>query len=226
MMGVASRFLQGLTVAVAMFAAGPSRTADSDGQSWTLLAAQGHVAPKVRLFLEAQPRVALDEGRVDRLILRGAVGCDLSRHASLWLGYGWTPLVSPDFQDEQRPFQQLLLTHRPAGGTLINRTRLEQRLIEGADLSLRLRHLVRFLRPVADASPWRWIVSDEVFVNLNAPDKGPAQGFDQNRLFAGVGLQEGPTLFEAGYLHDFIARRGKPDLGRHVALLAATLTWP
>ena len=206
--------------------ASPARAADSDGQAWTMFAAQGHIARRVRLYLEAQPRMALDDVRLDRMLLRAAVGYDLSRHASLWLGNGWTPLVTPDFQDEQRPFQQLLLTHRPAGGTLINRTRFEQRRIEGSDLSLRVRHLVRFLRPFTATSPWRWILSDEVFVNLNAPGRGPVQGFDQNRVFAGLGFQAGAVLFEAGYLNDFIARRGQADRVRHVGLFAATLNWP
>jgi hypothetical protein len=191
-----------------------------------MFAAQGHVAPRLRLYLEVAPRVAANEPRLDRLVLRGALGWDLSRHASLWVGHGWTPLVSPDFQDEQRPFQQLLLTRSAGGGTLVNRTRLEQRLIEGADLSWRLRHLVRFLRPLGAGSPWRAIASGELFANLNAPAIGPAQGFDQSRIFAGVGYQAGAVLVEGGYLNDYIARRARADLMRHVAVLTATFNWP
>jgi hypothetical protein len=203
--------------------------AESDLQSWTLLTAQGHVAERVRLYAEVQPRLSLlPELGLDRLLLRGAAGYDLTPSVTLWLGYAFTPLFQPVFESEQRPFQQLTVNTTFDAGLLVNRTRFEQRFIEGKDLSIRLRHMVRFVRPVAAGSSWDLAAYDELFVNLNAPDVGPAQGFDQNRLFLGLARRfVGGLAFEFGYLLDAVARpEPKPLLLRHCVVTWLAWNWP
>ncbi len=201
---------------------------DSDVQEWTLATAQGHVAPRMRLYGEVQPRLALTpETGIDRLLLRGAVGFDLLPNVAIWAGYAWTPTFQPSFAGEHRPFQQLTVSTTVLGGALLNRTRFEQRFISGADLSLRLRHMVRYARPFVTESPWLWVVYDELFVNANAPEVGPARGIDQNRLFVGINRVVGPAMLELGYLLDTIVRPDpKPLLQRSIVVTGVAFNLP
>jgi len=91
------RFIIGMAVAILAL---PARAFDQDLQDWTLVTVQGHVTENVRLYGELQPRLALDSGALDRLLVRGAIGYDLSSQVSLWAGYAWTPLFASGFKDE------------------------------------------------------------------------------------------------------------------------------
>jgi hypothetical protein len=183
---------------------------EHDAQTWTLLVAQGRFTPELRGYAEVQPRIADSWTRFDRLLVRAALGWQVSPAVSLWIGYAWTPLISPRFIHEHRPFQQLLIENRWGKFSLINRTRLEERFIEGLPVaSARLRHMVRGLYQLGE-SPWRLAAYDEAFVTLNAVESGPVAGFDQNRAFLGVNWQVHPVLqLEAGYLNH-VVRRAAP----------------
>lgn len=205
----------------------PARASDTEFQGWTVLTAQGHVAERVRVYAELQPRVGLSpDAFLDKLLVRAALGWDITPSVTAWLGYAWTPGFHPAFKDEQRPFEQLTINSRVAGGSLQNRTRLEERFIEGANLSLRLRHLVRYAHPLGDDSPWLGVVSDELFVNANAPTIGPAQGIDQNRAFIGIDRAVGKVMLEFGYMLDTVVRPEKPVLQRSNVILGVALNLP
>jgi hypothetical protein len=164
----------------------------------------------------------LPDVAMDRFIARGAVGWDLKPDLTIWLGYAWTPTFSGGMKVEHRPFQQLTINRALAGGKMLNRTRLEERFIPGDDLSLRLRHMVRYAHPIAEGSSWLLAAYDELFWNLNAPNTGPRQGFDQNRLFIGVNRVVGSVVLEAGYMLDVVARpEPKPMLLRSNIVLGA-----
>jgi hypothetical protein len=51
-------------------------------------------------------------------------------------------------------------------------------------------------------------VSEELFVNLNGVDRGPAPGFDQNRAFVGLNVKVDAWQFELGYMNVFVNRPG------------------
>ena len=126
---------------MAMVAAGSARGQPMAHEfaSWSLLTVWGREG-KARWFAEAQPRVSLSTGGFDRLILRPAVGFQLTAEVSLWAGYGWTP----SYRDEQRPWQQLLVEQTLGVVSLVNRFRTEERFIaDTCGPSYRLRHMVR-----------------------------------------------------------------------------------
>jgi hypothetical protein len=201
-------FAAGAAFALALAAApAPARALDHDVQSWSLFVAQGYVTPHVRWYGEAQPRFGDDVSELDRLLLRAALGYQIAPGVSAWAGYAWTPLFSPAFKDEHRPFQQLLFEHKFGPLFLVNRTRFEQRFIEGADgPSLRARHMVRGVLRFAD-SPLGVAAYEEVFFTFNRPGGAPASGFDQNRAFAGLNLQATSVLqVELGYMNNFVNR--------------------
>jgi len=204
-----------------------SAAVESDGQGWFLATARGPIARDWRLYLEAQPRI--DGDGLRQLILRPALGYQVTSVWSLWQGYGWTPSLDP-FTGENRIFQQSLV-ETPRGElpfALTNRTRLEQRWIEDASgVSLRARHMLRAVLPIDAAPAWALVAYDEPFVTLNTTTRGPAAGFDQNRAFFGLSRTLGAGMrLEFGYLNQFVETpSGTPDLLRHVALLWLDYGW-
>lgn len=60
---------------------------------------------------------------------------------------------------------------------------------------------------------WYLIAAEEVFLNLNTVAWGPVAGYDQNRVFAGIGYRlTNTTRAEIGYLNNFINRDLVEDL--------------
>jgi hypothetical protein len=214
-------------IVVLLCLAAPAWGLDEDEQAWVLVTARGSIHGRWKLYLEAQPR--FDETGTRQLLLRPAVGYQVTPQWSLWQGYGWTPSFD-DFRDEQRSFQQSLV-ETPRGFlpvTLVNRTRLEQRWIEDSDgTAWRLRHMLRLVYPLDDDGTWALAAYDEPFVALNSVSDGPRSGFDQNRAFAGINRALGYGFrLELGYLNQFVNQRGgQSDLVRHVGLVWLDYVW-
>lgn len=197
---------------------------ENDLQSWsmvTLTTPIGH--SKWKAYGEIQPRIGNDIGHMERLLIRPAIGYQVTPHWSLWQGYGWTPLLNPGFRDEHRLFQQSLLEHQVGQWKIINRTRLEERFIERAgDTAIRARHMLRVTHPIGESKKYYWVGLDEAFVNLNDTNAGPKAGFDQNRLFTGVGrnLSKHAKL-EGGYMFNYVNRPDPAaDRINHVVLVS------
>jgi hypothetical protein len=197
-----------------LFAALPSRAYDTDSQLWAQFVLNGRYPNGVRFALEAQPRLGDNFQRFSLLLLRPVVGYQVTPKMSLWLGYGWTPSFLPEFNNEHRVFQQMLFEDRYQRVSLINRTRFEQRSIEGAGgTSLRLRHFIRASLPLDSRGRWAAVAFNELFLNLNNTPNGPQSGFDQNRVYLGGAYNvDKHTRLELGYLASFInPPRNRPD---------------
>ncbi|HEU4407635.1 MAG TPA: DUF2490 domain-containing protein [Polyangiaceae bacterium] len=206
----------------------PALALDHDVQSWSLFFAQGYVVPKLRWYAEVQPRFGNDVSELDRLLVRPALGYQLTPALSLWAGYAWTPLFSPEFRNEHRPFQQVLVENKLDPLFLINRTRFEQRIIEDADgVSLRLRHMVRGVVRFGD-SPLGVAVYDEVFFTLTEPTGAPRRGFDQNRAFVGPNYKFSSVVqAEIGYMNNFInLPPGREDRMNHNIMFMLFASFP
>lgn len=198
---------------------------EQDGQAWILTTASGPISGNWKGYMEVQPRLG-DNGQA--LLIRPAVGYQLTPQWSVWQGYAWTPSFNPD-KDEHRIFQQSVV-ETPKGVfpfSLTNRTRLEERWIEHTGkTAFRLRHMLRGMQPIGDSGKWALVAYDEVFINLNDVDNGPQGGFGQNRAFFGVNRELTPSIqAEVGYLNQFIRSDGKEDLMNHNALLAMYYKW-
>lgn len=214
---------------LAVLTIGPSRSAEAaetDWQEWTLFIVQGDFSKKWRGYFEVQPRLGDDMSRMERLIVRPAIGYRIRDNVSVWAGYGWTPLISPDFDHEHRAFQQLLVEGKVGEAGLTNRTRLEQRVIDGVDgTSVRLRHQVRLAQPLDRQKRWAFILYDELFWNLNSTSNGPESGFDQNRIFVGLNRTVNRHLrLEGGYLLNSIDAPRTGD-NRRIHAIVTTVTW-
>lgn len=198
------------SLAGAVLVAAPAAAADTDNQAWGLFTLQAPLGKRWLGYMELQPRFSEDLGGAERLLVRPAIGYRLSRNVSLWQGYAFVPQFRPTSSHEHRPFQQLLVDTRVGKAQLTNRTRLEERVLPGADgTSLRFRQMLRFAHPISKDRRWSVVGYDEFFFNLNSVGDGPQSGFDQNRLYLGIARQVNPkTRVELGYIWTYIDGKG------------------
>ena len=196
---------------------------EQDFAIWSALFFTGQVyadSPSPSFWLDVHGRRD-DGGTV--AILRPGIGLSFTSWGSLWLGYAWVP-VWPDGAgerlDEQRVWEQLLLTYRGEAGVLFqSRTRFEQRFSkESSGTAHRFRQFVRLNYRPRQRVPVGIAFWDEVFVGIEGTTWAK-QGFDQNRAFLGLAVYAFETLFrvEVGYLNVFLSR--ETDLLTHTLSL-------
>lgn len=199
------------------------RGLETDTQAWQLLFVQGSLSERLRAYFEVQPRISNDVSRADRVLVRPALGYQISKQSTVWLGYLWNPSLQGSRLDEHRAWQQLTHETPLSSVALINRTRLEQRFLPGTEEpAVRLRHMVRALVPLTDDAVWSVAVWNEFFLNLTKSHASPAAGFDQNRFFAGPSLKPAAWLrVEPGYLANLINNPGSDRLNHTFFIMTA-----
>ena len=181
---------------------------------------QAPIGNKFFAQFELQPRLTNGASRFGQVIAGPALGVHITPATSLTLGYNYVildPEQAPTTREHRLWEQaQVGLAGKAGEATLTSRTRLEQRLIEGADdMGWRFRQMLRGQLWVGHG--WSVIGSGEAFFSLNDTDWGQHAGVSQLRGFAGVGKALGRHLnLEAGYLHRRNVRPGA-DVAIHVA---------
>lgn len=215
------------------FAQAPS-TFSQDFRLWSPVFMTMKLPSSFLAYMEVQPRFAdLDEdGHIDQLLLRPAVGYQLTENLSIWQGYAWvgnynqrhTPPQSPFF-DESRIYQQVLYTRKFESFKIVSRTRLEERWIEHVDgTAVRFRTMLRGQYALPMAPEWALVAADEIFVHLNTVgSRGPEAGFDQNRFFVGINRTFSKYFnMDVGYQNQLLNSRSIPNLANqlnHMILL-------
>jgi len=210
-----------------------AQTVDDTGV-WGALFARGDLAEdatdgRLKWWFDGHARFFDDTDGFGQSIVRPGIGYQLGETATLWAGYGWirtSPAAASDF-DEHRIWQQLTWSEPCGPATLGFRSRLEQRFLEtGSDTGWRFRQLVSYRRPFACNDRFTLVAWDECFFHLNDTNWGADAGFDQNRIFFGIGRLcdcTGGRRIEVGYLNQYIGRPGRDDLSNH--LLSINLYW-
>jgi hypothetical protein len=201
----------------------------TDFQSWTLLTATINIDPDNKFFayMEAQPRIGDDISRLERLLIRPALGYNLSPNLSLALGYAWTPTFSNssyegDFRNENRIWQQLIYKHDLWGLKWQHRLRQEQRIIEDASsTSYRTRYQLRGSYGLARDNSYGLTGYNEFFATENGTRRGFRGRFDRDRFFFGPYLVSGPARYEIGYLGEYALQFGKDSRMINAIMLSA-----
>ena len=177
---------------------------------------------KLLWWFDSHYRLLEDADGFNQSIVRPGLGVTVAEKQALWSGYGWirsSPLQGADF-DEHRFWQQW--TAAPSNDDLkfLFRSRFEQRWLEtGNDVGLRWRQMIRAQRVLSSCPEWSLVGWDEAFFHLNDTDWGAQAGFDQNRLFLGLGLkrcQNSRVRTEIGYLNQFSNAQGGRDRMNHI----------
>ncbi len=200
-----------------------------DQQAWVQVLALGQLGDDWRTHVEVQPRFMNDASELGLTIVRTAVGRRVAPRLTAWLGHAWVPrTLGAGVRHEQRIWQQLTFA-APALGrwTPSARLRVEQRWLEPWDgVSHRVRLLARAQRPLGATSPWGLFAYDELMVTLDRTPRGPARGFDRNRLSGGLSRRLSPSVStDLGYIWETATITG----GRrhdHVVVAVLNLTAP
>lgn len=215
---------------LALFAT-PSTAMETENEGWFQVTATGPIHGPLRLFLEAQPRIGEDPSGsgadMTAFIARGALGWEVKKGWSLWLGYAYAPTYHPT-RNENRPFEQSTVDWEMGPFKAQHRARLEQRLMEDQSaVSWRLRNLLRITWPLPRWPTWALVASDEFFTNLNTVDNGPEAGFDQNRFTLGISHQLTEHVrIEVDYLNQAQHRsNGKENILRNSGVLQVAFGW-
>ena len=204
----------------------------TDGRVWWNVTFQERTGTEEpwRWYFELQGRHRDGVTGFDQLLVRPAVAYDVTARSSLWAGYGYTPSfpATGDVLTENRIWQQYLWTGPGLGSTLQWRSRLEERWIEGNErLAWRYRQFWRLTRPLTSgAGAPTFVAWDELKIHLNDTARTDT-GFDQNRLFVGLGLgvREG-TRLEVGYLLQNVRGVGASvDRRNHILLTFLNATF-
>ena len=195
---------------------------------WTALFAQGDLAINsdddgpFRWWFDGHARFLEDADGFAQSIVRPGLGYAISDQATLWAGYGWirtSPITGADI-DESRIWQQITWSKSVDPLRFAFRSRLEQRFLEiGDETGWRFRQLVRVQHSMPAVPHLSLVAWDELFIHLNDTDWGAANGFDQNRVFVGLGWKcdpESSWRTEIGYLHQFIDRSTGADRSHHI----------
>ena len=195
-----------------------------DVQSWNSVIAQGPIDGKLLLWAEAQGRLDQGVSRVSVGIGRLGLGVRLKHDVDLMVGYHFqhNELGGGRTRDEHRAWQQVQapLIRQANGLTLITRWRLEQRMIEGADVTgWRLRMQWRLVQPLHGRGTAGPLLQSETFVSLNDTDWGAQAGLDSQRTLVGWLQPLSPRLnLEADYMHVLLNRPGR-NPGNHIISL-------
>lgn len=199
-----------------------------DGRAWFNLTAQGDLSDKLRWYLELQPRFKQEGREFDQYLFRPGLHYKLGDNVLVGGGYGYIRTHSNQgYSDEDRIWQQMIYKGVWRNGIRFSsRSRLEQRFLDsGSDTGWRYRQMLRVSKPLTalpDVSPVLW---NEIFVNLRATDWGARQGFDQNRLFAGVAWKMAANVrLEFGYLNQYVRGRLQDNMN-HVLSTSLSLSF-
>ncbi len=202
---------------------------DRDNGYWAPISLRAPIYKKWQATVEYQPRwqSAADKHLTESIVRLGA-GYEFNRKFSIFGGAYICSHFKEDLDWENRLWEQATYTSKVGPFTLQNRLRLEQiEKEEFVSSSWRIRHQLRITVPIPKHKNWYLVASEEPFFNLNSAENGPRQGFNQNRLYFGVGRQINRcTRIEVGYLHQYKNNRGQPDLSNNLLLttLAIDLT--
>jgi Protein of unknown function (DUF2490) len=200
-----------------------------DGQVWVPIYNRFTLSENFQGWFEVNPRFGDNMSEIDQLLIRPALGYQLTPNLSLWQGYGWITNYQPNFRDEHRLYQEISYRPNLSGLRILSRTRLEERFVRSAvGIALRAREMLRVDFPIGREGIWGLVVYDELFVNLNTIKRGPQSGFDQNRLFVGVHRKVNALLsFDFGYQNQSINTSGQHliDKMNHIMLIQWFIDW-
>ncbi len=206
-----------------------AHAADDAGGIWLIGSTSDRFASETgpsawRYAFDAQYRWFDRAGGIDQVLLRPAVGYDLTPALSAWLGYAFVRSESASGirVDEHRIWQQLAWQFDGAGDSRwLLRGRLEERHREGAeDTGATLRIMLRSRVPLGNRPDLKLVLAMEPFIDLRDTDWGLTKGLAQLRSAIGLSFDLHSQLgLEIGYLNQHAFREDRTDLANHLLYL-------
>ncbi|MGR9072682.1 MAG: DUF2490 domain-containing protein [Gammaproteobacteria bacterium] len=177
---------------------------------------------KFRWLLMEQVRTRDDSPKGTRFsenLIWAQLGYDLNDYASVWVGYthDWIDRLDKPSVQESRPYQDLLLKFPLFDGSILSRSRFEQRIShDGGEVGLRARQWLQYSHPLGFISDKLSLyLGDEALFYLNDNPFGD-NGFAENRALAGFGFQFTRHFgADLGYTGQFVVNKSGRDLFTH-----------
>ena len=164
-----------------------AETFQNDFGIWSGVNVSAPITEKFQSRFQISPRWLDNATDFNQLILHGLLGYKFNKHISFFQGYAWNTLYIPNFKREQRPYQELTISHDIKKTSIEHRFRFEERFLQDIEgISLRARYRLKGMYPLDKNKKWSLVLFDELFVNLNSHFGGPQAGIDQNRIYAGI----------------------------------------
>ena len=196
---------------------------------------------KWAVHFDGQLRSSDNYKHVQTILLRPGLNLKLRKNITLTAGYAYirgrrTIGGISGYVPEQRIWEQFLISHKLAGGTLSHRFRLEQRFIsksfvennelvnEGNVYANRFRYFARALIPVVTGKGPYLALQNEIFLNFG--DKSSVNGkvFDQNRAYMATGYRFHKSFdAELGYMNQYTSGRDIAFTNNHILQIATYL---
>ncbi len=176
-----------ILLAIIIFCQISAYAVPNDLESWDAIVLEVPMNKKFNFYIDVQPRIGDDLTQLNTLVVRPAIHYKINENVMIGQGFSWQPHVTPVFNNENRPYQEIIYRKKYEKVNLTLRARTEERLIEGTSgASIRQRFLVRLKFPMSKEKEWGYIAANELLINLNSLAVGPKGGLDQERVYFGV----------------------------------------
>lgn len=195
----------------------PLSAQENDFNVWTAQVVTIEPSEDLKIRLEAQERFTDDASRLGQLLLRPAVGYQITDGISIFGGYAYimTDPAGPAQTNEHRFFQEVnLRLVKTDNISVTSRNRLEQRTWEETDgTALRYRNQIALRAKISEQN--NLVIYTEPFIGLNTA------GFQRDgvgvwRNFVGVSVPLGKKIsMTPGYLNQHSFRPGE-DRSQHI----------
>lgn len=205
-----------VAVAVLAFLLGTkdAKSADNDLQLWFPVQVVHPFDDEWTVSMQTEPRLKDDISEFSELVFKSGVHYHLDPSWVFSAGYKYSDKYKK--ANEQDPWQEI--TFNKTFDDLVTgyQVRLEERLIDDIDGILpRVRFLTHLSHPLGD-SPYYLTGFGAVRFNLDDKGEGPVSGFEQSRIYAGLGRHFGDHIqFEVGYLWRYEEERTGDDRSDH-----------
>ena len=197
--------------------------AEDDTQQWSSVTLEHALTPDVTANFTARLRFDEDISHAKDLLVRPWLSVKATDGLSLGLGYDHIEPFPSSANSEDRVWQQLEFKLGVFDLPVSGHFRLEERFLEDVDTTIfRTRWRLELEIPIPDED-WYFSSFNEVFLNHNSDSDGPQSGFDQNRLFFGLGGNLADRVkAEFGYQWVYERKRGE-DENIHALILNLTI---
>ncbi|MEP4484912.1 MAG: DUF2490 domain-containing protein [Halioglobus sp.] len=209
-----------LLLLLASFASTSKADTNNDFQQWSLIFVNHHINDKWSASMQVENRLRDNASERDKQVYKPAGYYQFTD--TLQLGVGYKYVRKYNAADEQDPWQELF--YRPVSTSAfdwVHQFRLEQRTGDSIDgVVPRLRYLLHVSHPLGDSKEYYWAAQEALRFNAASKDTGPVDGFEQSRLYFGVGKRVSHKLkVEVGYLWNYQRIRDANNLSNHVLRL-------
>ena len=191
----------------------PAVGAEQDFQSWNVVEYTHRIDDSWALGMQGEVRLEDNISQYSEIILKPAAYYYFSDE--FYLGFGYKHITKNEKADEKDIWQELYLKQPLDKLELVHQVRLEQRLIDDIHGVIpRLRYLIE--ANYSFRENMYLAASEAARFNLADKGTGPVSGFEQNRLYFGLGVHANATTrLEVGYLWRYEKERSIPNRSDH-----------